>query len=36
MRNAQLELWSNLNEKNTLQEVQEYIKKVIEIRIRKY
>ena len=32
MRNDQLELWSNLNEKNTLQEVQEYIKKVIEIR----
>ncbi len=29
---SQLELWSNLNEKNTLQEVQEYIKKVIEIR----
>ena len=32
MRNDQLELWSNLNENNTLQEVQKYIKEVIEIR----
>lgn len=32
MSNNQLELWENLNEKNTLQEVQEYIKKVINIR----
>ena len=30
--NSQLELWNNLNEKNTLQEVQQYIKDVIEIR----
>ncbi len=28
----QMELWSKLNEKNTLQEVQQYIKEVIEIR----
>lgn len=28
----QLELWNELNEKNTLQEVQKYIKEVIEIR----
>lgn len=32
MDNNQLELWNNLNEKNTLQEVQQYIKSVIEIR----
>lgn len=30
--NSQLELWNNLNENNTLQEVQQYIKDVIEIR----
>lgn len=30
--NSQLELWSKLNEGNTLQEVQQYIKDVIEIR----
>ena len=30
--NSQLELWSKLNECNTLQEVQKYIKDVIEIR----
>lgn len=30
--NSQLELWSKLNEGNTLQEVQQYIKEVIEIR----
>lgn len=28
----QVELWNDLNEKNTLQEVQQYIKDVIEIR----
>ena len=32
MKNKQLELWKNLNENNTLQEVQKYIKEVIEIR----
>ena len=32
MNNNQLELWNNLSEKNTLQEVQKYIKSVIEIR----
>ena len=32
MSNNQLELWKALNEKNTLQEVQEYIKEVITIR----
>lgn len=32
MSNNQLELWEDLNEKNTLQEVQEYIKEVITIR----
>lgn len=32
MENKQLELWNNLNENNTLQEVQQYIKNVIEIR----
>lgn len=30
--NSQLELWNKLNEKNSVKEVQEYIKKVIEIR----
>lgn len=30
--NSQLELWNNLNESNTLQEVQRYIKEVIRIR----
>ena len=30
--NSQLDLWNKLNEKNTLQEVQQYIKDVIEIR----
>lgn len=30
--NEQLELWNNLNETNTLQEVQQYIKAVTEIR----
>ena len=29
---SQLELWKNLNEENTLQEVQQYIKDVIKIR----
>lgn len=32
MNNNQLELWNKLNEKNTLQEVQAYIKEVIKIR----
>ena len=32
MSNNQLELWKNLNEENTLQEVQQYIKEVINIR----
>lgn len=32
MKNNQLELWENLNDKNTLQEVQQYIKEVITIR----
>ncbi len=32
MENSQIKLWEDLNEKNTLQEMQEYIKKVIEIR----
>ena len=32
MNNEQLELWKNLKEDNTLEEVQEYIRKVIEIR----
>lgn len=32
MDNSQLELWNNLNENNTLQEVQKYIKEVIRIR----
>lgn len=30
--NNQLELWNKLNENNTLKEVQQYIKDVIEIR----
>ena len=30
--NSQLDLWNKLNEKNTLQEVQQYIKDVIKIR----
>ena len=30
--NSQLDLWNKLNEENTLQEVQQYIKDVIEIR----
>ena len=30
--NSQLDLWNKLNENNTLQEVQKYIKDVIEIR----
>ncbi len=32
MEDKQLELWNELNENNTLTEVQEYIRKVIEIR----
>ena len=32
MNNEQLELWKNLKENNTLEEVQEYIRKVIKIR----
>lgn len=32
MNASQLELWNNLNENNTLQEVQQYIKQVIQIR----
>lgn len=32
MNNGQLELWKNLKEDNTLEEVQEYIRKVIEIK----
>lgn len=32
MQNKQLDLWNNLSEKNTLGEVQEYIRKVIELR----
>lgn len=32
MNEEQLELWENLKEGNTLGEVQEYIRKVIEIR----
>lgn len=32
MNNNQLELWNELNENNTIQEVQQYIKKIIEIR----
>ena len=30
--NSQIDLWNKLNEGNTLQEVQQYIKNVIEIR----
>lgn len=30
--NSQIDLWNKLNENNTLQEVQKYIKDVIEIR----
>lgn len=32
MENKQSELWNNLNEDNTMKEVQAYIKEVIEIR----
>ena len=32
MSNIQLELWKKLNEENSLIQVQEYIKKVIELR----
>ena len=32
MNKEQLELWKNINKSNTLHEVQEYIRKVIEIR----
>lgn len=32
MNDEQLELWKNLSRSNTLREVQDYIKKVIEIR----
>ena len=32
MEEKQLELWNELNNKNTLSEVQQYIKNVIEIR----
>lgn len=32
MNNQQLELWKNLNNDNTLVQVQEYIKNVITIR----
>ncbi|MBQ3409167.1 MAG: nucleotide pyrophosphohydrolase [Clostridia bacterium] len=32
MENRQIDLWKNLNNKNTLGEVQKYIKEVIEIR----
>ena len=32
MNDEQLELWKNLSRSNTLHEVQDYIKKVIEIR----
>lgn len=32
MNNNQYELWNKLNETNTLQEVQQYIKNVIQIR----
>lgn len=31
-KNNQLELWNKLNENNTLQEIQQYIKEVITIR----
>ena len=32
MENKQLELWNKLNENNTLQEVQQYIQEVIQLR----
>lgn len=32
MKNKQIELWDNLNEKYTLQEVQKYIQEVISLR----
>lgn len=32
MNDNQLELWNNLNESNTLPEVQQYVKEVIKIR----
>lgn len=32
MMNEQLKLWDKLNENNTMQEVQQYIKEVIRIR----
>ena len=32
MENEQLELWKNLNDDNTIIQVQEYIRKVIELR----
>lgn len=32
MENSQMELWKNLNNDNTLSQVQEYIRKVIELR----
>lgn len=32
MKESQLELWNQLKEQNTLQEIQQYLKKVIEIR----
>ena len=32
MKNEQLELWNNLNSDNTIIQVQEYIRKVIELR----
>ena len=32
MENKQLELWNNLNENNTMKEIQTYIKEVITIR----
>ena len=32
LNSKQLELWNELNENNTLQEVQKYIKEVIKIR----
>ena len=32
MINSQIELWENLNSDNTIFQVQEYIRKVIELR----
>ena len=32
MSNSQFEIWKNLKEENTLVQIQEYIKKVIELR----